>query len=90
MLHCILLLSYIQHKQSPLWVAANNGNLGALEVLIKAKADVNAANVVSLIFIYINFYGTINFNYLLGVSIICYMYMYLYLQLLELRFCTNI
>ena len=33
--------------------AALSGHVGALNVLIRAKADVNAVNVVSLIFIYI-------------------------------------
>ena len=34
-----------------MWQAAFHGHVGALNVLIRAKADVNAANVVSLIFI---------------------------------------
>ena len=29
-----------------MWIAALNGHVGALNVLIRAKADVNAANVV--------------------------------------------
>ena len=33
-----------------MWVAAYYGHIGALEALIKAKADVNAAGVVSLIY----------------------------------------
>ena len=41
----------IQYKQSPVWMAAVHGHVGTLSVLIRAKADVNAANVVSLIFI---------------------------------------
>ena len=34
-----------------MWAAAFDGHVGALNVLIRAKADVNAADVVSLIFI---------------------------------------
>ena len=34
-----------------MWTAAFDGHVGALNVLIRAKADVNAADVVSLIFI---------------------------------------
>ena len=34
-----------------MWQAAFNGHVEALNVLIRAKADVNAADVVSLIFI---------------------------------------
>ena len=37
----------IQSKETPVWIAAINGHVGALNVLIKAKADVNTANVVS-------------------------------------------
>ena len=46
----------IQNKQTPVWVAASNGHVGALNVLIRAKADVNVAEVVSLIY----FYGSNN------------------------------
>ena len=42
----------IQYNQSPVWMATCNGHVGALNVLIEAEADINAANVVSLIFIY--------------------------------------
>ena len=42
----------IQYKETPVWVAALNGHVGALDVLIRAKADVNAFNLVSLIFIF--------------------------------------
>ena len=53
----------MQDKRTPVWVAARNGHVGALNVLIKAKADVNAVDVVSLIF---NLHGIIfivlNFN----------------------------
>ena len=34
-----------------MWIAAFNGHVGPLNVLIRGKADVNAASVVSLIFI---------------------------------------
>ena len=47
LLYCCYL---IQDKATPVWVAALNGHVGALEALIKAKADVNAADVVSLIY----------------------------------------
>ena len=85
LLYCCYL---IQDKATPVWVAALNGHVGALNVLIRAKADVNAADEVSLIY----FYGSNNKFYWATriVSIICYMYMYLYPRLLNLRFCTNI
>ena len=38
----------IQDKETPVYVAAFYGHVGALNVLIRAKADVNTANVVSL------------------------------------------
>ena len=44
LLYCCYL---IQSKQTPVWQAAFNGHVGALNVLIRAKADVNAADVVS-------------------------------------------
>ena len=53
LLYCCYL---IQNKQTPVWVAALYDNVGALNVLIRAKADVNAAEVVSLIY----FYGSNN------------------------------
>ena len=37
-----------QDKQTPVWIAAVNGRVEALNVLIRATADVNAADVVSL------------------------------------------
>ena len=43
----------IQYKETPVFAAACNGHVGTLNVLIKAKADVNATDVVSLIYIYI-------------------------------------
>ena len=33
-----------------MWIAARNGHVGALDVLVRAKADVNVADLVSLIF----------------------------------------
>ena len=45
LLYCCYL---IQYKKTPVWVAASCGHVGALNVLIRAKADVNAATVVSL------------------------------------------
>ena len=45
LLYCCYL---IQSKQTPVWIAAFNGDVGVLNVLIRAKADVNAADVVSL------------------------------------------
>ena len=51
-------------------MAAFNGDVGALDVLIRAEADVNAADLVSLIFIYINVYGKQkNLYYLLHVHV---------------------
>ena len=44
-----MLLS-IQDKQTPVWIASCNGHVGALDVLVRAKADVNVADLVSLIF----------------------------------------
>ena len=35
-----------------MWVAAYNGDVGALDVLVRAKADLDAVDVVSLISIY--------------------------------------
>ena len=46
LLYCCYL---IQYKQTPVWKAAINGNVEALEVLVRAKADLDAADVVSLI-----------------------------------------
>ena len=43
LLYCCYL---IQDKQTPVLIAAFNGHVGALNVLIRAKADVNAADVV--------------------------------------------
>ena len=45
LLYCCYL---VQNKQTPVYAAAFNGDVGALNVLIRAKADVNAATVVSL------------------------------------------
>ena len=82
LLYCCYL---IQSKETPVWKAAFNGHVGALNVLIRAKADVNAADEVSLIY----FYGTNNEFYWATskyrrVAITCYMNMYLYPQLLTL------
>ena len=43
---------FIQDNVTPVWKAAFYGHIGALNVLIRAKADVNAAKMVSLIFIF--------------------------------------
>ena len=48
MLHCIYCCYLIQNKQTPVYAAAFHGHAGALNVLIGAKADVNAADVVRL------------------------------------------
>ena len=65
--------------------AAYNGHVGALNVLIRAKADVNAVNEVSLIFIYI-LHEIIFMVQIINLSgqkankrgSICYMYMYVH------------
>ena len=46
----VVLCYLIQYNQTPVWIAASNGDVGALDVLVKAKADVNVADLVSLIF----------------------------------------
>ena len=51
MLHRVYYCYFIQYKQTPVYAAAYNGHVGALNVLIRAKADVNAADGVSLVFI---------------------------------------
>ena len=43
LLYCCYL---IQSKETPVWTAAFDGHVGALNVLIRAKADVNAASEV--------------------------------------------
>ena len=43
----VLLLSYIQDKFTPVYVAAQEGHVEALSLLISAGADINAANKVS-------------------------------------------
>ena len=89
MLHCIYCCYLIQSKQTPVYAAAFNGHAGALNVLIGAKADVNAADVVRLDihFTQNDFYVTNNKINLSGQkanrrSSICYMYVYLYPHLL--------
>ena len=54
-----------------MWAAALTGHIVALNVLIRAKADVNTANEVSLIFILheiILWYNYTELYYLLGKS----------------------
>ena len=48
LLYCCYL---IQYKETPVLIAALNGHVGALNALIRAKADVNASTLVSLVFI---------------------------------------
>ena len=50
LLCCCKCCYLIQYKQTPVWIAACNGHVGALDVLVRAKADVNVADLVSLIF----------------------------------------
>ena len=84
LLYCCYLM---QHKATPVWVAALNGKVRALNVLIRANANVNAANGVSLMFILheiIFIVQIINFSEQKANrrGSICYMYVYLYPQLL--------
>ena len=38
----------MQNKITPVYVAASHGQVGALRVLIRAGANINAANLVSI------------------------------------------
>ena len=83
MLHCIYCCYLIQYKETPVHAAVFNGHVEALNVLIRAKADVNTVNVVSLIFICI-LHEIIFMVQIINLSgqkankrgSICYMYMY--------------
>ena len=94
MLHCIYCCYLIQYKATPVLAAALNGHVGVLNVLIRAKADVNAVDVVSLIFIYI-LHEIIFMVQIINLSgqkankrgSICYMYMYVCMYTLYL--CTH-
>ena len=54
-LSCITLYCWylIQAEYTPVWIAAHNGNVDLLNMLIDAGGDVNIANVVSLYTIHV-------------------------------------
>jgi ankyrin repeat protein len=39
---------FVQHGQTPIHIAAENGHVEPIRILIEAKADMNAANEVPL------------------------------------------
>ena len=99
-LHCICRCYFIQNKATPVYAAAFTGHIGALNVLIRAKADVNAATEVSLIFIwaksnfifwytYIDILEQVYLNRCKKMKLIFQLHLLIYLHCNYMKFCKS-